>query len=235
MVVLAISIPSFATETVLPVVFEDYPPYEFVEDGEVKGVNVDLIREAFKRMGIKPFFEPRPWKRALFDLENGDIIALSSGFKTPKREAFAIFPSEPLAMETNAVVALAESGVKIASLEDLRGLKVGVVREYVYGHGFDEMQGLDKVETNTSHQLLKMLLEQRMDVVVGNRAVLKYIAKDYGQLAQIKFVYVLGSDPLYLFFSRAHAPMTEKLSRDFSRTIKAMHEDGTFARIEAKY
>ena len=80
----------------LPIVFEEFPPYEYMEKGEARGININLIREACKRMGHTPSFETRPWKRALVELEHGDILALASGFKTPKRETYAIYPSESL-------------------------------------------------------------------------------------------------------------------------------------------
>lgn len=227
--------PSVVAAQELPIVFEEYPPYEYTENGEVKGVNMDIIREAFRRMGRTPSFEPRPWKRALFELEHGDILALSSGFKTPKRETFAIFPSEPLAMETNVIISLSVSGVEVKSLEDLRDLSIGVIREYSYGHEFDSMTGLTKVVTNSNPQLLKMLLNQRMDVILGNKVVMKYLAKEMDKLSSFKFLYEIGSEPLYLFFSRVRGEEAEILARDFGETIRAMHEDGTFKAIEDRY
>jgi len=219
----------------LPIVFEEYPPYEYTDNGVVKGINMDLIREAFRRMDITPIFEARPWKRALFELEYGEVLALSSGFKTPKRETFAIFPSESLSMETLVVVALSVSGVEVNSLDDLRGLKVGVIREYSYGHEFDSMQGLTKIQASSNPQLLKMLLNQRMDVVIANKAVMKHLAREMGEEASIKFVYKVTSEPLYLFFSRARGVVAEGLARDSFKAIRSMHEDGTFKAIESSY
>lgn len=229
------AMPALAQESHLPIVFEDYPPYEYVEDGEVKGINMDIIREAFRRMGVTPYFEPRPWKRAVYELKSGEILALSSGFKTAKREEFAVFPSEPLAMETNVVAALTVSGVEVNSLEDLRGLRVGVVREYSYGESFDSMRGLNKIKANSSHQMLKMLLSQRMDVAVGNKAVFKFLAKKQGMLAHIKFIHVVGNDPLYLMFSKKRGARAQRLARDFSIVVREMHKDGTFKAIQDKY
>ena len=219
----------------LLVVFEDYPPYEYLEDGVVKGVNIDIVREAFRRMGVTPTFETRPWKRALAELEYGDIIALSSGFKVPGRETYAIFPSEYLTMVTNVIIALSASGVKIKSLEDLRGLTIGVIREYSYGHEFDSMEGLTKVEASSNLQLLKMLLNQRMDVILGSRSGMKFMAERMGKLANIKFLYEVGSEPLYLFFSRAHGKKAEELSHDFGQAIRSMRKDGTFKLIVDNY
>jgi len=224
-----------AKDREMTIVFEDYPPYEYLRDGQAAGVNVDLIREAFSRMGVEPDFEPMPWKRALYELKHGQILALSSGFKTPKREIFSYFPTESLAMETVMVIALSESELEVKSLEDLRGLRVGVIREYAYGHAFDSMEGLNKIEANSNPFLLKMLFSRRMDVVIGNKAVFTHLARDMDTLSQIKFIYEIGSEPLYLFFSRARGKDAESLSRDFGKAVKSMHEDGTFKAIEARY
>lgn len=215
--------------------FEDYPPYEYMEDGEVKGVNMDLMKEAFKRMNVEPSFKPMPWKRAVYELQDGGILALASGFKTPEREAFSFFPAEPLAMEDVVVVAHAVSGVEVNSLEDLRGLTVGVVREYAYGHDFDSMFALNKVEAPSNPQLLKMLLSQRMDVAIMNKAVARFLAKKMGKLAHIKFIYAVNSEPLYLLFSRARGFEASQMAKEFSNTLKGMRKDGTYEVIQERY
>lgn len=224
-----------AEEQYLPIVFEDYPPYEYVKDGQVTGINMDIIREAFKRMGKTPFFEPRPWKRALYQLKHGEILALSSGFKTDKREEFAYFPITPLAMETNMVIALKDRGLRIGNLQGLRGLKVGVVREYVYGEPFDSMHGLDKVEAPSSHQLLKLLLNQRIDVAICNKDVFRHLGRQAKVSDQLDYVYEIGSHPLYIMFSKAHGDKARELAEEFGKTVLRMREDGTIDAIKAKY
>ncbi|QGY39098.1 transporter substrate-binding domain-containing protein [Pseudodesulfovibrio cashew] len=223
-----------AEDATLPIVFEDYPPYEYVEDGEVKGINLDLIREAFRRMGVTPYFEPRPWKRAIYQLQAGEILALSSGFKTPEREKFALFPA-PLAMETNVIACRAGLNANVHSLEDIRDLRVGVVSAYVYGDPFDSMTGLNKVEAQSSEHLLRMLLENRVDVAVGNKAVFRYLALKLNREKDIRIAYVLGSQPLYVMFSKIRGPKTAELAKRFGNVMKGMVKDGTFDRILKRY
>lgn len=224
-----------AEEEYLPIVFEDYPPYEYVKDGQVTGMNMDIIREAFKRMGITPFFEPRPWKRGLYQLKHGEILALSSGFKTAERQEFAYFPVASLAMETNMAIALKERGMRILDLQGLRGLRVGVVREYVYGEPFDSMSGLDKVETASSHQLLNMLLNRRIDVAICNLAVFRHLGREAGALDKLDFIYEIGSDPLYIMFSKAHGKKAKELADRFGKVVLEMRKDGTVDAIISKY
>ncbi|QJB56349.1 transporter substrate-binding domain-containing protein [Pseudodesulfovibrio sp. zrk46] len=224
------------SELPLPIVFEDYPPYEFVEDGEVKGMNIEIIREAFSRMGIKPYFEPRPWKRALFQLLEGEILALSSGFQTKDREEFVAYPSGGgLGMEINCVIIPADSDLKITSLDDLRGLRVGVVRSYVYGGGFDEIEGLNKIEAGSTHQLLRMLLKRRMDVAIGNKMVFRYLALKREQESSLQFPLEIAREPLHLMFSKAYGPRGIQMARDFGVALEQMKKDGTFDAIVSRY
>lgn len=224
-----------AAEARLPIVFEEYPPYEYIEDGMIKGMNMDIIREAFKRMGIKPTFEPRPWKRALFELKAGEILALSSGFRTKDREHFVVYPDAPLGMETNVIITTVNRDIEVRSLDDLKGLNLGVVREYVYGEPFDSMHGLNKIKAQSSHQLLRMLLNGRMDVAIGNKAVFRYLARQQNALDRIKVLYEVGSEPLYLMFSKERGPKAENLARDFGNAVKGMIKDGSFQRIVDSY
>lgn len=219
----------------LPIVFEDYPPYEYFEDGEIKGVNMDLIREAFSRMGVTVYFEPRPWKRAIYQLKTGEILALSSGFRTPEREKFGVFPDSPLAEETNVMMALKGRDVEIEFIDDLHNYTIGVVSSYVYGKAFDDLVGLKKKEVQSTHQLVKMLLNRRVDVVVGSQEVLRHLLRKQEKLDQVEVLYKLNSEPLYLFFSRARGQEAESLARRFSKAIKAMKRDGTFDAIKSRY
>lgn len=227
--------PVRGADKLLPIVFEDYPPYEYVEDYQVKGINIDIIREAFSRMGLAPIFEPRPWKRAILQLKQGEILALSSGFKTEEREQFVFYPSEPLAMETNVVTVPAVSGIVVKTLDDLRPLRIGVVKSYVYGEPFDSMTGLNKIEASSSHQLIDMLLEQRVDAAIGNKAVFRHIAMGKGKQAHIRFIHEIATEPLYLMFSRAHGQEAEDLARRFGEMVREMRRDGTFRAIQSRY
>ncbi|BCS88666.1 amino acid ABC transporter substrate-binding protein [Pseudodesulfovibrio sediminis] len=219
----------------LLVVFEDYPPYEYVEHSEVKGINIDLAREAFRRMGVTPSFEPRPWKRGLYQLKTGEILALSSGFKTPEREKIAIFPDSPLAAETNVVLALKNSRKSIKSLDELHSLRIGVVRDYAYGKEFDDMVGLKKIFAKSMTQLIDMLQNKRVDVILASQEVSQHLLKKSGELDDVEVLYTLSREPLYLFFSRIHGPESQKLADQFSAAVQSMKEDGTFAAIKARY
>ena len=71
---------------------DDFPPYSFIDsDKKVKGIDVDLLHEMAKRLGIEVNIKLVPWKRLLLMTEKGDIFGAFSLFKTPARELFSLF------------------------------------------------------------------------------------------------------------------------------------------------
>ena len=217
------------------IAYEAYPPYEYEEKGEAAGVNIALVREAFRRMGETPVFELMPWSRALYELKNGDTWAMSSGFKTPEREAVAYFCQEGLAWENVVVLGLAGSHVEVRSLEDLRGLKVGVRRDHSYGQTFDSMVGLEKTEADCNQQLFKMLLAGRIDAIVANKAVFSHEIKNMDRSDDVRVLMDVKKIPLHLFFSRALGDRSRDVVRRFDMAVRAMKKDGTFDAILARY
>lgn len=43
-------------------------PYSYDENGTLRGVDIDVIREIAKRTGIEAVIEPMPWARVLISM-----------------------------------------------------------------------------------------------------------------------------------------------------------------------
>ncbi len=72
-------------------VFSEFYPYEYMDKDKAKGINIYLITQVCKQMGISPVFYELPWKRALRNVQTGDADAVFSLFKTDERENIFIF------------------------------------------------------------------------------------------------------------------------------------------------
>ncbi len=196
------------------VVFEAYPPYEYMKDGKAAGQDVELVQKAFDAMGVKVKFEDVPWKRAMDQVKKGEVHAIMSLFKTDEREGFLLFPP-PISKEKNIILTKKGSDIKVAGLANLKGKKVGVVAEYSYGEKFDKAE-LDKEASKDNATLLKKLNAGRIDCAVMNELVYKLTAKEQG--LEGKFAeedYVVADEAMYLAFSKANkagADLVEKFA-----------------------
>jgi len=67
-----------ATQEVTILADDSYPPYSFIENGKVKGIYVDIVKEAAKLLA--PLYKVNvvayPWKRALHEIKKGTAFAI---------------------------------------------------------------------------------------------------------------------------------------------------------------
>jgi polar amino acid transport system substrate-binding protein len=228
-------LPAIALAEKITLVYEAYPPYEFVEGGKIMGTDVDIINEACKRIGCEVEFLDRPWKRAVEEVKDGKVDGIFSLFKTDERDAFLFFPTESLSFEKNIIIAKKGKGIKAAKVEDLKGKSVGVVVDYSYGDAFDAYKDIKREVCKDNEELLKKLDTGRMDVAIVNELVYGFLAKKMGLKGKFEVVYQQSLDPMFIGFSKAKGEKAKKLAADFSKAISDMRKKGDIKNILQKY
>ncbi len=216
------------------ILLDSYPPYYQWKNGKPYGPLVDVTVEAFRRMGTGVEFQQSTWVRALFEVENGGAAGVCAGAKIPKRELFAIFPEEPLAFEENWVATRAGSIPGLRSIDDLQGRTIGVVEGYTYGVDFDARSDFQRRSSLTEKLLLKQLLAGRVDIIVGSRRVLEFVASQVDAEARLEFHFMIDDYPLYLLFSRVR-PESKALAQGLDDVLRLMRKDGTIQRLQTQY
>ena len=63
-----------------------FEPFSYLENGEMRGIDVDIAKEAFKRMGYTPIFKQIEWQKKDEYLRKGEIDCLWGGFSMNDRE-----------------------------------------------------------------------------------------------------------------------------------------------------
>ncbi len=97
---------------------ENYPPYEFTENGTPTGFNVDLVNAVATEIGYKVEFVAAPWTDVREMLANGEIDILAGMFQSEQRDIFIDFSTPYLAV-TNAVFVREDSDItEIDQIQD---------------------------------------------------------------------------------------------------------------------
>ncbi len=102
-----------------------FPPMGFRdENNEIVGYDIDLAKEAAKRLGIKLVLQPIDWNAKEQELNTGKIDCIWNGFTmTAEREQAMAF-TKPYLNNAQVVVVRKDSGYK--ALADLKGKSVGL-------------------------------------------------------------------------------------------------------------
>ena len=211
----------------------NYPPYEFEQPEEgLRGFDVEVVEEAFRRAGMTAVVEFYPWARAVDMGKKGDIDALLSLTKLPEREEYLLF-SEPISSYSLGCIVRANyEGPLLKTPEDLRGQHVGTMQNYVTA---EMLQQLDiPHDLSPSDEIgLHKLADGRTDILFTSIENSLYLIKKMNLGGRFRW-FVFEEKFFHLGFSRQHGE-AEALARAFNSALQSVKEDGTYDAIHSKY
>lgn len=230
------SAPARSVEPLRVVTF-DYPPYIKQARHGAQGLAVDIVNEAFLRMGRPVSIQFYPWARIVKMTEEGDADGLFTIKKTAARSATMLFPQKPLIRQDYVFFVLKDSETRFdGQFSSMADARIGVVYTTSYGPRFDEAvrKGEFKKLDPASNYVLtfRKLLGKRVDAVICSRLVGLEILKNMNAAERVQIsgpaVETVAS---YLSFTlkKDHSGLAAELDR----TIDAMEKDGTIKAIFA--
>jgi len=103
-----------------------YPPFEFIENGDISGFDIDLIKEIASRMKKEIEITSSSWDPKFKDLIDGKLDIIISAVPVEAEKADTVDYSRPYYTLEYLLVSLSGSEIKIK--EDLAGKKIGVLK-----------------------------------------------------------------------------------------------------------
>ena len=225
------------TAPVLKVVTTEYPPFEYVEDGVLKGYDVDTVRSVLQAMGYEPKFQVLPWSRAEMMVRRGDADLLFSLTSSPERERHYLFTA-PINSARDVLYARKDAGRSWTSYNDLTDLRVGVTAGYSYAPEFMAWlrQGHSQVVTmnqeNPDLAGLRMVAMGRVDVFICEEKACNHLIDAnkgrYPELSRVTALPgVVGDERFFrAAFSRQH-PDANTLRSEFNQVLERLELEVT--------
>ncbi|MEH6346689.1 MAG: transporter substrate-binding domain-containing protein [Bermanella sp.] len=162
---------------------ESYPPYNYEENGVVKGITVEILLEASKEAGqvlSRSQIKLRPWARGYRKALNGPMTMLFSMSRTKERESKFQWVG-PILKNRVAVLAKKSSAIKIGSSDDLKKYSIGAVLDDVGEQMVKALGSSSNVQTSaTPSALAKKLNSGRVQLWVYDETVAQSVIKSAG-------------------------------------------------------
>lgn len=220
---------------VLTVGVDVYPPFNYAdENGNPTGIDIELAREAFKRMGYKAVFESIDWEKKKSLVENGDIDCIWSCFSMDGREDEYKWAGPY--MISRQVVAVNEDS-DIHKLSDLGGKIVAVQsttkpEQLFLGADGIRIPRLRELYSVEDRELIyTMLGKGYVDAVAAHETSIRQYMKDYDVSYRI-----LDESLLTTGIGVAFAINDDRgLDSELSAVFRQMAEDGTTREILSRY
>jgi len=211
------------------------PPQQFVdENGELQGLNVDLMREVAKRLCLKMEFVRMDFPPMFPALAAARFDGIDTGmFWTEERSKIAY--TVPYAQQAISVVLMKDSALKVPTADDLAGLSAGVE---VNAYQERWLRGLDKELTAQGKKGIDIhAFTTATDVIAALNAgqIQVAILIDQTARAMVKRGFAridadgLGGAPTTLVFRN------KAVAQAAADTLNALRADGYYDALFDKY
>lgn len=226
----------WADEKKLRVITEEWAPYNFTEDGVLKGFSVEVLQNILENFNLKVPIEIYPSMRVRSLLSNATETMMITMLRTPEREQRYKWIG-PLGDGEIYFYKKSGNTLEIANLSDAKNVKLigcrhgGLVLDSLRSAGF---MNLDPTSTDGESVYRKLLLD-RCDLAISDTPLgVRYLLKkmNYPPHALVQTSVKLVGAPLYIACSTDISDI--EIAR-WQKALDGMKASGLFAEIQKKY
>ena len=212
---------------------DEFAPMSFRnEHGGLVGFDIDLAKEAARRMGITIKFQPIDWNKKREEITSGNIDVIWNGLDiTDERKEYMIF-SKPYMDDRQIFLIKKDNNQNIHTEGDLEGKRVGIQAGSIAETYFDENDKLkgtfkDFKTYGKFNDVLDDLKNGEIDVFVCDELVARYemnIHPDQFRIVDAKTGYVTE---MGIGFRKEDTALRDKFQQAFDEMV----DDGTAKKI----
>ncbi|MES2128987.1 MAG: transporter substrate-binding domain-containing protein [Pseudomonadota bacterium] len=226
----ACALPAWCAPRTLRVATLAVPPFGMLDHGVYKGAYIDIMDAISLDTGLHFDHTLAPRARSIALVASGEAD-LTAGFDNAQLRQQARHVVSIAELE---VVVVGRAGVRFGSLAELRGKTVGQIRSAEYDAAFNADQSIRKFETATLQQALGMLLEGRLDAVIGVRPSIQYTMRKEG-MARQRFGEMLHVHHLPVWLHYSAKTYDAAIAETLRAAVVRLRENGTTERIIRRY
>ena len=207
-----------------------YPPFNFRENGQLVGFEVELAKALAAKLGVKAEFTTSEWSAILAGLQAGkyDVVINQVTITDKRKEAFDF--SDPYTLSSPQLIIRRNEANPPTSLQALKVKKLGVGQGTNYADLAKEVGGIDIRTYPGSQEYLQDLVAGRIDAALNDSLLIPYLAKK--TRLPVKPGAALGE------VSKAGIPFAKgnpKFKAAINQALASLKADGSFARISNKW
>lgn len=205
-----------------------FPPYEYVENGEIVGIDADIAAAIAEKLGMTLKIEDMPFDSIISSVQSGLVDVGIAGMTVNEERLENVNFSTSYATGVQAVIV--KEGSEIASIDDLAGKKIGVQLATTGDIYATDDFGDDLVEQyNTGNDAVVALKEGLIDaVIIDNEPAKAYVAANEG-------LTILDTEYAVEDYAIAVNKENTELLDKINTALEELIDDGVIDDIIAKY
>jgi polar amino acid transport system substrate-binding protein len=205
-----------------------YKPYNFRQQGELTGFDVEIGKALAKEMGLKPKPVTNPFETIVAGLQTRKYDAVIGSMGITEERKKAVDFSKPY-YRSGAQIFVDQGNQDIQSPEDLKGKTIGVVKATTYKD--EALKYSDDIKEYTSDvTALQDLPTGRVDAVITDEGLGDY-AILHDHLPIDKVGKPLTQDEMGIAVRKGNPQLVKAINQALDRIV----ENGTYDQISQKW
>ena len=220
LLLLSISSSAFS-EHVYKVYTEEFPPYNYIKNGQLIGENVDMVNRVFKQLNVTPEFIVLPWARTYLHALTTPNTLIFSMARNEEREKLFKWVGALEGIESCLYSLTGRNDIQLSNLEEAKAFKVvtqlnGHINVILEQNGFTS--GKDLFLSVSIGSAMKMLEMGRADLIGLPKKVMAFHLLKQGKEtdATIEQKICFKETALYLAFN---IDTPDEIVKEFSKAL----------------
>lgn len=207
-----------------------FPPFEFVENQQLTGFDVDLVEKIAAKIGKKVKWEWMPFDSLIPGIQTGSIQIIASGMTpTPERAQRILFTKEYLTGDPLAIITFADSNIN--SIADLNGKTVIVNEGYTSDFYMTKIEGPILLRLESPLEAFMGLYAHKAEAFVASKNSVKPFLEKFGY-NKYKIVPIAGTnESSALGISKQHPELLSQIQH----ALDSLQEDGFIDELKKKW
>jgi len=204
-----------------------YPPFEFIESGDIAGFDIDLIKEIVSRMKKEIEITSSSWDPEFKDLIDGKLDIVISAVPIEAEKTVIVDYSKPYYTLEYLLVSLSGSEIKIK--EDLAGKKIGVLKVGKSNISKDYLINYEISDYEDIMDMLDALGNKEIEAVLVNLPLAVSLLKDNKDMYLV--LDKINSDREFAIVFKKGSPLVLEVNQ----ILDTMVTDGKYQSIYDKW
>lgn len=226
--VLSLSVTAFAKEKIYVGTNAEFPPFEYLENGEIKGFDMELVNEIGKILDADIKIVDMAFDGLLPALQMKKVDLVIAGMTANEERMKTVSFTQPY-YTASQVIIVKEGNDSIKSFNDLKGKKVGVMLGFTGDMVVSEIEGVKIERFNAAYAGIMALQAGKVEAVVLDSEP----AKNY--VAQNKGLVLADADAEQEEYAIAVRKNDKALLDKVEKALKEIKENGIYDKLLQKY
>lgn len=226
--VLSLSVTALAKDKIYVGTNAEFPPFEYLENGEITGFDMDLVHEIGKIVDADIKTVDMAFDGLLPALQMKKVDLVIAGMTANEERMKTVSFTQPY-YTASQVIIVKEGDNSIKSFDDLKGKKVGVMLGFTGDMVVSEIDGVKIERFNAAYAGIMALQAGKVEAIVLDSEP----AKNY--VAQNKGLVLADADAEQEEYAIAVRKNDKELLEKVEKALTEIKENGTYDKLIQKY